>query len=65
MLEGADGPRLYELSELGRRSRRSSCVSFSISQRDDKRDDEEEEEDEGSDEEAILVGRTNNADHED
>lgn len=65
MLEGADGPRLYEVAELGRRSRRSSCVSFSISQRDDKRNGEEEDGDEGSDEEVILVGRTNNEDHED
>ena len=64
MLEGADGPRLYEVAELGRqRSRRSSCVSFNLSQRDNKCDDEEG--DEVSDEEVILVGRTNNEDHED
>ena len=66
MLEGADGPRLYEVAELGRqRSRRPSCVSFSISQRDNNCDDEEGGEDEVSDEEVILVGRTNNEDHED
>ena len=70
VLEGADGPRLlYEAAELGRqRSRRSSCVSFSIAgQRDDKRDsrEEEDEDEEVSDEEVVLVGRTNNEDHED
>ena len=66
-MEGADGPRLYEVAELGRqRSRRPSCVSFSISQRDNQCDDEEGgEDDEISDEEVILVGRTNNEDHED
>ena len=65
VLEGADGLTV----ELGRqRSRRSSCVSFSIvGQRDDKRDsrEEEDEDEEVSDEEVVLVGRTNNEDHED
>ena len=66
VLEGADGLAV----ELGgrQRSRRSSCVSFSIvGQRDDKRDsrEEEDEDEEVSDEEVVLVGRTNNEDHED
>ena len=66
VLEGADGLTV----ELGhrQRSRRSSCVSFSIvGQRDDKRDsrEEEDEDEEVSDEEVVLVGRTNNEDHED
>ena len=62
VLEGADGLAV----ELGRqRSRRSSCVSFSIvGQRDSKEEDEDEDE-EVSDEEVVLVGRTNNEDHED
>ena len=58
------------MAEMGRRSRRSSCVSFSISQRDNRCDDRDEGE-EGSDddddeeEEAIPGGRTSNEDHED
>ena len=65
VLEGADGLTV----ELGRqqRSRRSSCVSFSIVGRRDSREDEEDEDEdeEVSDEEVVLVGRTNNEDHED
>ena len=71
VLEGTDGPRLYEMAEMGRRSRRSSCVSFSISQRgsqrSNRRDDRQAGEG-GSDEEegeAIPDGRTDNEDHED
>ena len=61
VLEGADGLTV----ELGRqRSRRSSCVSFSIVGRRDSKEDEDEDE-EVSDEEVVLVGRTNNEDHED
>ena len=68
VLEGADGLTV----ELGRqRSRRSSCVSFSISQRgsqrSNRRDDRQAGEG-GSDEEegeAIPGGRTDNEDHED
>ena len=63
VLEGADGLTV----ELGRqRSRRSSCVSFSIvGQRDSREEEEEDEDEEVSDEEVVLVGRTNNEDHED
>ena len=75
MLEGTDGPRLYEMAEMGRRSRRSSCVSFSISQRgsqrSNRRDDRQageggSDEEEGEEEEAAIPGgRTDNEDHED
>ena len=62
VLEGADGLTV----ELGRqRSRRSSCVSFSIVGQRDSREEEEDEDEEVSDEEVVLVGRTNNEDHED
>ena len=64
VLEGADGLAV----ELGgrQRSRRSSCVSFSIvGQRDSREEEDEDEDEEVSDEEVVLVGRTNNEDHED
>ena len=35
VIEGANSPKVHELAEMGRRSRRSSCVSFSISQQRD------------------------------